>query len=86
MFSSQIDILKLCKNYIEANFDSRVLRNNENNLKNFSSYLIRDDNDNYIISDNEYSIKCILEENFTKNFLGANEIIEFGNLNSKIIS
>jgi hypothetical protein len=63
-----------------------LLRENENNLNNFASYLIKDENSNFIISDNEFSIRCILEENFTKKFLSANETIEHENLNSKIFT
>lgn len=84
MFSSKINIFKLCKDFIDANCDSSLLRENENNLKEFTSFLIKDENNNFIISDNEFSIKCSLEENFIKTFSSANETIEYENLNSKL--
>lgn len=85
MFSRKINIFRLCRDFIDADCDTNLFRENENNLRGFNSYLIKDENNNFIISENEFSIKCILEENFINKFLGANETIDLDNLNSKII-
>jgi len=84
MFSSKINIFKLCRDFIIANCETSSLGESVNNSKAFTSFLIKDENNNFIITDKEFSIKCLLEENFMKKFLGANETINYENLNSKI--
>ena len=83
MFSDKINIFKACKEFIESECDSNRLRQDENNLKSFTTYLIKNENNNYSISDNQFSIKCIFQEDVLKNFLSANQLIQYENLSSK---
>jgi len=83
MFSSKINIFRLCKNFIDSDCDSSFIRDNENIFNGFTTFLNTDESNNFIISDGEFSIKCIIEENFINKFLGANETITLDNLNSK---
>lgn len=72
MFSEKINIFNLCKEYLALNCYSSGLREKENALAPFTVYLTKDENNNYSLSDNEFSIKCILKEEAVSNFLSAN--------------
>ena len=48
MFSSKINIFRLCKDFIDANCDSSFLRENENAFNGFTTYLNKDENNNFI--------------------------------------
>lgn len=83
MFSGKINIFKICKEFINSNCDSSRLREDENTLKPFSAFLIKDENNNYMISDNEFSIKIILQEDSLKKVLSAHDNINLENLDCK---
>jgi len=83
MFSNKFSIFKICKDFIESNCDSNRISDDEKNLQSFSTFLLKDKHDNFCFSDDEFSIKCIFQENCLKNFFSANEIIRFENITSK---
>lgn len=72
MFTAKINIFMLCKEFLEVNCDSNRLKEKENILLPFSTNLTKDENNNYSISDNEFSIKCILKEEALKKFRAEN--------------
>ena len=84
MFQKKFCIFGICKEFLEN--DCTVKSANKNNNKQgLVTKFIRDENGCYNISDNEFSIKCIFEENFLQKFLSANENIDINKLNSKEI-
>jgi hypothetical protein len=84
MFSGNINIFNLCKEFLELNCDSNRLKETENALKPFTILLSEDENNNYRVSDNEFSIKCKLKEESLKKFLSENSVdIRLQKLNSK---
>lgn len=66
MFSNKINIFKICKDFIESNCDSNRISDDEKNLKSFSTFFIKDKHDYFYISDDEFSIKCVFQENCLK--------------------
>lgn len=78
MQPNKFSIFKNSKEFLENNCNLKFT-----NKDAFITKLIRDDNGCYNISDKEFSIRCIFEENFIKKFLGANDKINKNELHSK---
>jgi hypothetical protein len=78
MFQGKFSIFGICKEFLENKCQIK-----SSNKEEFKVKLIKDENGCYNISDNLFSIKCIIDEDFLKRFSGANEKINNLDLNSK---
>jgi hypothetical protein len=71
MIESKFSVFAICKDYLEGG-NERILENNKELINGISAKLIRDENGCYNLKDKEFSIKCIFEENYLKQFSSAN--------------
>jgi len=80
MFQGKFSIFGICKEFLENDCSIKSLKKEG---EGFLVKLINDENGCYNIKDKEFSIKCVIEENFLQKFSSANKNIDINQLNSK---